>query len=363
MNGLCHSDLVARELRPEAGVVRRRLGVQRVEVGLLDIAPARRIRAAARRCGSRSIPTRSWTCSFSSGGCRPRAPGPARARETACSLTKRAHPAIRALMQRKPAADRCAAKAAHRRPRHADADLRPSPDAATRRVARCRLACSLNASATPPCPSPASAPSPHVLFFSRWLQLPLYLGLIVAQAVYVWHFWVELTHLVEAAFGSQDALRADPQQRHAGRRRDGQGAARDGHHAGRARPDRRGDDLQPADHGDRRRLRDLRVAHAPRGPSRPARVAVARQRHRAQGQARDRDHRHLVDPPAEDLHQRRVLRREGADRADRDPHHVPALGAGDRRRRPHHAAGPPHAGDAPRPRGASTAPTDTGSAA
>ena len=43
---------------------------------------------------------------------------------------------------------------------------------------------------------------------SRWLQLPLYLGLILAQCVYVFHFWVELVHLVEAAFGSKDALRA-----------------------------------------------------------------------------------------------------------------------------------------------------------
>lgn len=36
-----------------------------------------------------------------------------------------------------------------------------------------------------------------ILFGSRWLQLPLYLGLIVAQAVYVFHFGVELLHLVE----------------------------------------------------------------------------------------------------------------------------------------------------------------------
>jgi uncharacterized protein (TIGR00645 family) len=43
---------------------------------------------------------------------------------------------------------------------------------------------------------------------SRWLQLPLYLGLILAQCVYVFHFWVELVHLVEAAFGSQNALTA-----------------------------------------------------------------------------------------------------------------------------------------------------------
>jgi len=41
---------------------------------------------------------------------------------------------------------------------------------------------------------------------SRWLQLPLYLGLILAQGVYVYHFWVELVHLVEAAFGSDAAL-------------------------------------------------------------------------------------------------------------------------------------------------------------
>ena len=49
-------------------------------------------------------------------------------------------------------------------------------------------------------------PLPRVIFGSRWLQLPLYLGLILAQAVYVFHFWVELVHLVEAAFGNQQAL-------------------------------------------------------------------------------------------------------------------------------------------------------------
>lgn len=47
-----------------------------------------------------------------------------------------------------------------------------------------------------------------VIFSSRWLQLPLYLGLIAAQAVYVYHFWVELVHLLEAAFGSQAALQS-----------------------------------------------------------------------------------------------------------------------------------------------------------
>ncbi|RZL64566.1 MAG: TIGR00645 family protein [Variovorax sp.] len=49
-------------------------------------------------------------------------------------------------------------------------------------------------------------PLPKLIFASRWLQLPLYLGLIVAQAVYVMHFLKELWHLVEAAFGNQHAL-------------------------------------------------------------------------------------------------------------------------------------------------------------
>jgi len=38
--------------------------------------------------------------------------------------------------------------------------------------------------------------------------LPLYLGLIAAQGVYVYHFLLELLHLIEAAFGSKAALQA-----------------------------------------------------------------------------------------------------------------------------------------------------------
>jgi len=49
-------------------------------------------------------------------------------------------------------------------------------------------------------------PLPRLIFSSRWLQLPLYLGLILAQAVYVFQFWTELVHLIEAAFGNQEAL-------------------------------------------------------------------------------------------------------------------------------------------------------------
>jgi uncharacterized protein (TIGR00645 family) len=41
----------------------------------------------------------------------------------------------------------------------------------------------------------------HVIFVSRWLQLPLYLGLIVAQFVYVWRFLCELGRLVFRTFG------------------------------------------------------------------------------------------------------------------------------------------------------------------
>jgi uncharacterized protein (TIGR00645 family) len=53
---------------------------------------------------------------------------------------------------------------------------------------------------------PALGTLSSLIFASRWLQLPLYLGLILAQAVYVFHFWVELVHLIEAAFGNETAL-------------------------------------------------------------------------------------------------------------------------------------------------------------
>ena len=40
-------------------------------------------------------------------------------------------------------------------------------------------------------------PLSYLIFSSRWLQLPLYLGLIVAQGIYVVQFLRELWHLVE----------------------------------------------------------------------------------------------------------------------------------------------------------------------
>jgi uncharacterized protein (TIGR00645 family) len=45
-------------------------------------------------------------------------------------------------------------------------------------------------------PNPLSKLIGQLIFASRWLQAPLYLGLIVAQGVYVYHFLVELWHLI-----------------------------------------------------------------------------------------------------------------------------------------------------------------------
>ena len=142
------------------------------------------------------------------------------------------------------------------------------------------------------------APLPHLIFASRWLQLPLYLGLIIAQGIYVWQFWVELVNLVGAAMGIA-VDRAHP-RKHRGARR------------GQAMTKSRETVTMLVVLGlidvvmitnllimvivggyetfvSRMRLQDH--------PG-PAGVALARQRERAQGQARDGDHRHLVDPPA-----------------------------------------------------------------
>ncbi|MGI9246752.1 MAG: TIGR00645 family protein [Steroidobacteraceae bacterium] len=48
-------------------------------------------------------------------------------------------------------------------------------------------------------PRPSLGLLPALIFSSRWLQLPLYLGLIVAQGVYVFLFIKELWHLTHAA--------------------------------------------------------------------------------------------------------------------------------------------------------------------
>ena len=43
------------------------------------------------------------------------------------------------------------------------------------------------------------------IFWSRWLQAPLYVGLIIAQGVYVYHFGLELAHLIGGATTLKEA--------------------------------------------------------------------------------------------------------------------------------------------------------------
>ena len=54
----------------------------------------------------------------------------------------------------------------------------------------------------------SAQPLPALIFSSRWLQLPLYLGLIVAQGVYVVLFLKELWHLIHGAlhFSEQEIM-------------------------------------------------------------------------------------------------------------------------------------------------------------
>ena len=189
----------------------------------------------------------------------------------------------------------------------------------------------------------ALRPLPAFIFASRWLQLPLYLGLIVAQAIYVWLFWQELYYLLMATFGDSGALS------HILDSVTVEGAERP------TKPNETVLMLVVLGLIDVVMISNLLIMVIVGGyetfisrmgletPSRPARVAVARQRLGAQGEARHRDHRHLVDPPAQDLHQRRGVRREDDHRAGRHPHHLPAVGDRHRRRRSRHARRPqPH---------------------
>jgi uncharacterized protein (TIGR00645 family) len=43
---------------------------------------------------------------------------------------------------------------------------------------------------------PRLRPIPTVIFAARWLQLPLYLGLILAMGIYVVQFWKEMMHIL-----------------------------------------------------------------------------------------------------------------------------------------------------------------------
>ena len=44
--------------------------------------------------------------------------------------------------------------------------------------------------------SPLNRTLGYLIFMSRWLQAPLYIGLIIAQLAYVIVFWVDLSHLI-----------------------------------------------------------------------------------------------------------------------------------------------------------------------
>ncbi|WP_282297909.1 TIGR00645 family protein [Stenotrophomonas sp. PS02289] len=57
-------------------------------------------------------------------------------------------------------------------------------------------------------PSTGISPLSSLIFASRWLQLPLYLGLILAQCVYVFLFGKELWHLIHRAnsMGEQEIM-------------------------------------------------------------------------------------------------------------------------------------------------------------
>ncbi|AOI92832.1 TIGR00645 family protein [Burkholderia pseudomultivorans] len=60
----------------------------------------------------------------------------------------------------------------------------------------------MSAPHSPGRPAPRSLrPLPALIFMSRWLQVPLYLGLIVAQAVYVFLFLKEVWHLLSHTTG------------------------------------------------------------------------------------------------------------------------------------------------------------------
>lgn len=52
-------------------------------------------------------------------------------------------------------------------------------------------------------------PMEYLIFWSRWIQAPLYLGLIVAQIVYCWLFMVELSHLVHGAIAAERVSEVD----------------------------------------------------------------------------------------------------------------------------------------------------------
>jgi fumarate hydratase class I len=180
------------------------------------------------------------------------------------------------------------------------------------------------------------SPLASFMFASRWLQLPLYLGLILAQCVYVFHFWVELKDLVLAAMGNADALQHIFQA-----------VAVPGAPLPTKLnettimlvvlgPDRRRHDLEPADHGDRRRLRNLRVAHVPGDhPDQPewlSHVNASVLKTKLAMAIIGISSIHLLKT----FINAQRMTSQGPDRPNRHPYRVPAVGHGHRLHRPHH---------------------------
>ena len=66
-----------------------------------------------------------------------------------------------------------------------------------------------NAHQTPP---PYKRTLGSLIFLSRWLQAPLYLGLIVTQVMYVYRFLLELWHLIAYAVLGHAAPESVPRQ-------------------------------------------------------------------------------------------------------------------------------------------------------
>ena len=154
-----------------------------------------------------------------------------------------------------------------------------------------------------------SHPNPiaRIIFASRWIQLPIYLGLIVVQMIYAWKFLKALWHLI-VNLGIMDENTVM---------------------------------LAVLNLIDVVMIANLllmvivggyetfvsRLKH--RQPPRPARMAGPRQRLGAQSQTLDGDYQHLLHPPAANLHQRG--RDTGGENPVANPFapHLPALGAGD----------------------------------
>jgi hypothetical protein len=165
-----------------------------------------------------------------------------------------------------------------------------------------------------------------VIFSSRWLQLPLYLGLIVAQGVYVVLFLKELWHLVHGAtslseqdimllvLGLIDVVMISNLL------------------------------MMVIVGGYETFVSRMGLQKHPDQPEWLSHVNASM----LKSEARHGDHRHLLHPLAEDLHRGRQYRRADGDElhhhgraaADADPHHLHLFRAGHRLGRPDDAGAP-----------------------